>query len=1269
MKLSLLLISLFSFAAISKDFKPNMEELKLNKIKETKKSYSAGESVPYKRASNASRLSNVEVKGVTNTNREQNLKRYIEVNKEESEDSTTIKLSLNYLEPKLKDPNKYKIKSVNYHFGDGNIQNTALANVNGEDFITLDISSLSVGSYTASIELVIQKNEDLRASGNKNKSGSDFKPILLTYTIEFEKVDSAFLVVNEYLRPEGLWAIGLDLSESFSEGGEILNYKVETLFEGELDFSATITFNRFSISFNQVGEWKIIITMTDSLGDTDTKELIYNVTNARPRLEYTYTFNEELQGAIDIDMSASSDDGGEIVEYASFFLNDGQFSNYDSHRPKVTRLLLRSGINRVCLRIVDNNGVDRVSCFNVEFNKEILPIYYFNGIEETDFDPRFYFVDNACVIPDGRELKEFVIEYNNGVDFREVRTQEEYFDLFIPGPGTWNLTAYCLDSNNVQSNIVNYELNAEFDLGKPEAYVELGPLPFEEDPSQKIYATTWENSMPSPFANFITQYNYRFKNLNSGETFSVNRELAYGDIFFPSYGTWEVTYSVVDDLDLVSDPYVFTVDVVRPLIAPVLNGVTLQNQNGDDPASLNYRITALDFSEGSAPITEYIFNLNKENSSESFSINAAQPYVAINFPSFGTWTLETKLKNGDNLFSNSVFQTINIEKALPTLSISLNPLAEDITGLVYALSVDSFSTGSGSSITSYDFNFVETNKDLSFNLITASRFNDVTFPDGGNWTISYSTTNDLGDSSELKTLSLNVVKVNFPPVARFDFSVDYNSPKTLIVNSQSSDPEGELDKYIFKAISYQDGTVIEKTIENAQANNTFAIDLDYGPYGIDIIAVDKEGLQSDTFSRDYELIDPTPIGSFSTNLNPEDWQVVALQANTSITPIGFISNYTYSAVHESGEIVTSSTTSSFSTITLQLEGQWIIELSVMNNFGIISESVYQTVNLTDPNIAPIADVSFKETEVFGQYKLINNSIDEDGTISKVTVSGSNELGDTINEEFNNFDNAFININKANWNLEVIAYDDKNKASEPIEINIDLSNIEDFISIEITETGLYERQIDLSKSIFSDLQTLNLKVLRDNTEIYFDTINELVITLPIFNINATYIVIVESYNSNGTVLNKEITFDVILPNINGDTIPNSPGLAGYETLEGIDSDGDGVRDDIELYINSKNPVPSLREYLYKIANLYKNQLIQIDDKEQFLELDSEEDLIEECMNYYFGQGNGNKEIRRMKAKYFNTRLRLTEWSKSLEYTHGKIEKNGEKENAYFIQNCQ
>lgn len=77
MKLTLLLLSLLSFVALSNDYKPNMEELKLNKIKETKKAYSAGEKVPYKRISNASRLSNIEVKGITNTNREQNLKRYI----------------------------------------------------------------------------------------------------------------------------------------------------------------------------------------------------------------------------------------------------------------------------------------------------------------------------------------------------------------------------------------------------------------------------------------------------------------------------------------------------------------------------------------------------------------------------------------------------------------------------------------------------------------------------------------------------------------------------------------------------------------------------------------------------------------------------------------------------------------------------------------------------------------------------------------------------------------------------------------------------------------------------------------------------------------------------------------------------------------------------------------------------------------------------------------------------------------------------------------
>ena len=808
MKVSLLLISLFSFAAISKDYKPNMEELKLNKIKETKKSYSAGESVPYKRASNASRLSNIEVKGVTNTNREQNLKRYIQINKEESEDSTTLKLSLNYLEPKLKDPNKYRIKSVNYHFGDGNIQNTALANVNGEDFITLDISSLSVGSYTASIELVIQKNEDLRASGNKNKLGSDFKPILLTYSVEFEKVDSAFLVINEYLRPEGLWSIGLDLSESYSEGGEILNYKVETFFEGELDFSATITFNRFSISFNQIGEWKIIITMTDSLGDTDTKELIYNVTNARPVLAFDFAFNEEIPGAIDIDMSGSSDDGGEIVEYATFFLNDGQFSNYLAHGPKVTRSLLRSGVNRICFRVVDNTGVDRVSCTNIEYNGPINPFFTLIDIIPTDIiDPRLYVVEDSCTVPEGRSVGEYVYNYDNGELFLELRTQDEFFDIFFPEPGVWNIEAFCTDDLGNKSNVVNLEINAEFELIKPDAFVELVRL--EDDITGLTYAVNNEDSVPSPYSDFIDEFIYQGKNLETGETFSYNFDFPFNDVVFPSYGNWEITYTVIDGTGIKSEPYVFNINVERPLIKPIANISIAKNEQ--DNTDLGFKVIDETSNPGSSNIVSYKFTFNKVDSTETFSITPPQPYIFFSFPSFGIWNLEYSVTNEQGLVSDPFTTQINVEATLPIANVLLTEDTSDPTGLLYNVASENSSIGSGNSLVEYKYTLLNINTGEMQELIFNNPFNMIQFSSAGLWSINYVVKNDLGLISSPLSFTVDVME-RFKPSFEFNL-IEITSPFLFgieIINEKvlANDPFARYDVLINNSglISYLDSS-------------------------------------------------------------------------------------------------------------------------------------------------------------------------------------------------------------------------------------------------------------------------------------------------------------------------------------------------------------------------------------------------------------------------------------------------------------------------------
>ena len=60
-------------------------------------------------------------------------------------------------------------------------------------------------------------------------------------------------------------------------------------------------------------------------------------------------------------------------------------------------------------------------------------------------------------------------------------------------------------------------------------------------------------------------------------------------------------------------------------------------------------------------------------------------------------------------------------------------------------------------------------------------------------------------------------------------------------------------------------------------------------------------------------------------------------------------------------------------------------------------------------------------------------------------------------------------------------------------------------------------------------------------------------------------------------------DIIIPIFAGTGLPPDPGNAGDITIEGIDSDSDGIRDDVERRISLMYPGhPSVRTYSYIIA---------------------------------------------------------------------------------------
>ncbi len=90
-------------------------------------------------------------------------------------------------------------------------------------------------------------------------------------------------------------------------------------------------------------------------------------------------------------------------------------------------------------------------------------------------------------------------------------------------------------------------------------------------------------------------------------------------------------------------------------------------------------------------------------------------------------------------------------------------------------------------------------------------------------------------------------------------------------------------------------------------------------------------------------------------------------------------------------------------------------------------------------------------------------------------------------------------------------------------------------------------------------------------------------------------------------------------ITEDTEPAPPGEAGLKTILGIDSDNDGVRDDVEIFINQKLPDTAQKnrkdERIHSkfIAYLLQREFANIDNKLILEKLEDAKQEALKCLN--------------------------------------------------------
>jgi|GEM_PF-3357448 len=120
----------------------------------------------------------------------------------------------------------------------------------------------------------------------------------------------------------------------------------------------------------------------------------------------------------------------------------------------------------------------------------------------------------------------------------------------------------------------------------------------------------------------------------------------------------------------------------------------------------------------------------------------------------------------------------------------------------------------------------------------------------------------------------------------------------------------------------------------------------------------------------------------------------------------------------------------------------------------------------------------------------------------------------------------------------------------------------------------------------------------------------------------------------------------------DPEPQHPGELGMKTLLGVDSDRDGVRDDVEIWINdtySNTPQKNfyeVREVMKASAILKQQRLKNSKNKEKVLQGISVEDATTECMSMIVdNQDDGISHGKRLRVQMFNTKERLLAYLQS------------------------
>jgi PKD repeat protein len=501
-----------------------------------------------------------------------------------------------------------------------------------------------------------------------------------------------------------------------------------------------------------------------------------------------------------------------------------------------------------------------------------------------------------------------------------------------------------------------------------------------------------------------------------------------------------------------------------------------------------------------------------------------------------------------------------------------------------------------------------------------------TYSEAGNYTITFHAIAANGDSA-IVTRDVYFSSGNMRPIG--NVSCQTNGMSVTCNSMGSYDPDGFITNYEYEVLP-------GVNVFSQDGNMTYTYQSP-GTYHISMVAYDQFGLDSVpiTVSVVIEQVNSPPVAILSCVSNGP--RQISCHANSSYDPDGSIISYEYDLDDEN--IFTKVTPAQFS-FTYDVGGAKNVSLLVTDNNG-ATHLVSETIQIQE-NSNPVANFFC--------------NVNGDKTLDCDASASSDPEGDQLVYYWSFFDhleegtvmasNTYSNYGDVTVKLRVEdTYGFSDEKSFTYRLIDVISDPFAVISTRINhELKLVE--LDGSKSKDGGKEVVQYEWTIQGSPSSITTSDDVVFyTFPDFG---TYEIALKVTDGLGrtSMANKTITlFDFPVPD---------PGESDYDFIEGIDTDLDGVRDDLQRWIIAKSKDSDVLDSLRRLSIIAQQIAVEGNSNGTAITNLSNFEQEEKCLRSFYENFNDFYEIiRTFKSNVFNNRSRLKNYLITVEEFAGKV----------------